>query len=106
MFCEVVGGDEGQDAGLEAFQVVVVAGFDGSIRDGAVYAFGQTVGPGVVRFGQPVLDAVGDTNAVEDMRSKEAAAGPIARCAAETRGSPATSQNVAPCASLRGGGKR
>ena len=35
MFCEVVGGNEGQDVGLDAFQVVIVVRFDGSILDGA-----------------------------------------------------------------------
>ena len=31
-----------------------------------------------MRFGESVLDAIGDANAVEDMRPKEAPAGPIA----------------------------
>src|SRR3954447_14800933 len=62
---EVVGGDEGEDMGLEAFQVFVVERLYGRVVDGPVHALGLAIGPGVVRLGEPMLDAVLPANAVE-----------------------------------------
>jgi hypothetical protein len=53
-----LGGDEGQDMGLEAFQIVVVEDLDRGVLDGAVHALGLAVGPRVIGLGEPVLDAV------------------------------------------------
>lgn len=75
---EVVGGDEGQAMGLQAFQIVVVVGLDRGVLDGAVHSLRLTVGPRVIGLGQPVLDVVGDADAVKDMRAEEAAAGAVA----------------------------
>ena len=69
MLGEVVGGDEAQDMGLEAFQVVVVVDLDRGVFDRAVYSLGLAVGPRVAGLGQPMLDTVGDADAVEDVRT-------------------------------------
>ena len=37
---------------------VIVTAFDGGVLNGAVHPFDLPVGPWMVRFGQPVLDAV------------------------------------------------
>jgi len=67
MFGEVVGGDEGQDMGFQAFQIVIVVDLDGGVLDGAVHPLNLAIRPRMVGFGQPMLDAVGDAGAVEDM---------------------------------------
>ena len=77
MLGEVVGGDEGQDVGLEAFQVVVVVDLDCGVLDRAVHPFGLAVGPRVIGLGQPVLDAMLDADAIEDVRTEQTCAGPI-----------------------------
>ena len=74
---EVVGGDEGQDVGAQGCRVVVVVDLDGRLLDRAIHPLGLAVGPGVVGLGQSVLDAVGDADAVEDVRTEQARAGLI-----------------------------
>jgi hypothetical protein len=69
---EVVGGDEAEHVSLEAFEVVVVEHPDGCFLHSSVHAFGLTVGPGVIRLRQPMLNAMLETNAIEDMWSEEA----------------------------------
>lgn len=78
MLSEVVGREEGEDMRLEALDIGVVEQLDGRILDGAVHAFGLGVGPWMVRLGEPVLDAVLDTDPVENVRAKEPAAGAVA----------------------------
>ena len=72
MFGEVVGGDEAEHVSLEAFEVVVVEGFDGSILHGAVHSLGLAIGPRMIRLRQAGLDAMLKANAIEDVRSEEA----------------------------------
>ena len=72
MFGEVVGGDEAEHVSFEAFEVVVVEGFDGGILHSAVHPLGLTVGPGMIRLRQSMLDAMLKANAIEDMWSEEA----------------------------------
>ena len=74
---EVVGGDEGQDMGLQAVQIVVVEDLDCGVLDRAVHSLGLAVGPRVIGLGQPVLDAVLHADSVEDVGSQEAAAGAV-----------------------------
>jgi hypothetical protein len=62
---ELVGGHEGEDVGLEAFQVLVVEGLHGGVLDGPVHALGLAIGPRIVGFGEPVLDAVLPADAIE-----------------------------------------
>ena len=50
---------------LQAVGGFVVERFGGRVLDSPVYAFGLTVGPGVVGLGQPVPDAVFVAHAVE-----------------------------------------
>ena len=57
MLDEVVGGDEGQDMGLETFQFFVVADPDDGVLDRAVPALCLGIGPWMVRLDEPVLDA-------------------------------------------------
>src|SRR6476660_4645756 len=76
MFGEVVSGDEGHDMGFEIFQVVVMVGLDRSVLDRPVHPLSLAVGPRVVRLGQPVLYGVCHADAIEDVRTEEAALGP------------------------------
>src|ERR671936_298733 len=64
---EVVGRDEGLDVRGEALQRLVVEGLHGGLLDGAVHPLGLTVGPGVIRLGQLVRDAVLAADPVEGM---------------------------------------
>ena len=54
----VVGCHEVGEARPQLVVAVVVEAFDGSLLDGAVHALDLSVGPRVVRFGEPVLDLV------------------------------------------------
>ena len=72
---EVVGSDEGPDMGLETFHIIIVVDLDGGVFDSAVHPLGLAIRPRRARLGQPVLDAVCNTDAVEDMRAEETTAG-------------------------------
>ena len=76
MLGEVVGRDEGQDMRLQACQVLIVEDLNRGVFDRPVHAFGLTVGPGMVRLGQTMLDPVLDADAVEDVRPEELPARP------------------------------
>lgn len=65
MLGEVVGGDEGENVGLEAIEGIVVKGFDRGVFDRSVHALGLTIGPWMVGLGEPVLDIVLAADAVE-----------------------------------------
>ena len=67
MLAEIIGLDEGQDVGLEGLKVRIVEGLDGGLLDGAVHPFGLAVGPGMIGFGELVLDAVLAADTVEDV---------------------------------------
>jgi hypothetical protein len=62
---------------FEAFQVVVVEGFDSGVLNGVVHSLGLTVGPGVIRLRQSMFDAMFMTNAIKDMWPKEASRGAL-----------------------------
>jgi len=72
VFGEVVGGDEAEHVSFEACGVVVVEHPDSGFLYSPVHAFGLTVGPGMIRLRQPMLYAMLETNAIEDMWSEEA----------------------------------
>ena len=78
MLCEVVGCDEGQDMGLKAFQAIVVEDLHRGFLDGSVHSLSLAICPGVIGLSEPMLDAVFDAHAIEDVRAKEAAAGSFA----------------------------
>ncbi|MBB3610508.1 hypothetical protein FHX11_003459 [Rhizobium sp. BK602] len=59
--------------GLETFQAVIVVDLDDGILDCSVHPRGLAVRPWMVGLGQPMLDAVGDADPVEDVRAEEAA---------------------------------
>lgn len=75
---EVVGGHEGQDVGLEAFEIVIVIDFDDRLLDGAAHPLGLAIGPWMIRLGRPMFDTVDDADPVEDARSENAVAGAVA----------------------------
>ena len=56
-------------AGLTAILGFVVEPFHGGILDRAMHAFNLTIGPRMVRFGQPGFDAIGFANHVEALWS-------------------------------------
>jgi len=70
---EVVGGDEAEDMCFQAVDVLVVEDPDGCFLDGSVHPLGLTIGPGMVRFGQSMFDALLKANAIEDVWPEEAA---------------------------------
>ena len=72
MFGKVVGGDKAEHMSFEAFQVVVMEHWMVCFLGRSVYPMGLSVGPGMVRLCQPVLDAMLGTNAIEDRGSEEA----------------------------------
>ena len=49
---------------------VVMIAFDGGLFDCPVHAFDLTVGPGMVRFGQSMLDAVLPADMVEHVHAQ------------------------------------
>src|ERR1017187_8125895 len=57
-FGEVVGGDEVVEVRFSLIVAVVVVAFDGSFFDGSVPAFDLSVSPGVVGFGEAMVDAM------------------------------------------------
>ena len=65
MLGEVVGRDEGQHVGPEAFDVLMVEDLDGGVLDGAVHPFGLAVGLRMVGLGKAVLDAVCQADGIE-----------------------------------------
>lgn len=71
MFGEVVGRHESKDVCFEAFDVAVVEGFDCCVLDGSVHSFGLAVGPGMIRLGQAMLDAMLNADTIEDVWVKE-----------------------------------
>src|SRR5277367_2426934 len=64
-FGEVVSSDEVAEVRTELLMVVGVVALDGSFLDGAVHALHLTVGPGMIGFGQAMVDAVQKTNPVK-----------------------------------------
>ena len=64
----VVGVDEDAEVGLELLVAVVMVSFDGGFLDGPVHPFDLAVGPGMLHFGKPVLDAVLTAAHVEHVR--------------------------------------
>src|SRR5271156_316438 len=55
---EVVSVDEVCEVGLQLLVCVVVVAFDGRFLDRAVHSLDLSVGPGMVDFGEAMLDAV------------------------------------------------
>src|SRR5829696_628544 len=74
---EVVGCDERQHVSLEALQIRVVEHFDRGVLDRAVHPLSLSVGPWVVGFGEPVLDAVLPADPVEDVGAQPSTGRPV-----------------------------
>lgn len=55
---EVVSGDKVSEMGPQLVVAIVVVALDGGFFDGTVHAFHLPVGPGMIRFRQPMFDAV------------------------------------------------
>ena len=68
---EFVDRHEGEDMGFGRFEVRVMEGFDGDFLDSADHALGLSGGPRVVRFGNPVRDAMRAAHAHEHMDAIE-----------------------------------
>lgn len=64
---EVVGFDEVLEVPSQLVVAVVVEALDGGVLDGAVHPLHLSVGPRMIDFGEPVLDAVLVANPVEDV---------------------------------------
>src|SRR3954470_3327022 len=55
---EVVGGDEVIEVTFKLLMTVVVIALDGGLLDGAVHSLDLAIRPGMIDFGETVLDAV------------------------------------------------
>ena len=64
---EVVGHEEGMDVRFELSVRAVMVALDGRLLEGSVHPLDLTIGPRMVGFGQPMLDAVGMAKPVEHM---------------------------------------
>jgi Transposase DDE domain len=69
-FGEVVGGDEVAEVGSQLVVSVIVVALNCGLFDGAVHPLHLTVVPGMIRFGEPVVDAVQKTGPVKRMAAK------------------------------------
>ena len=69
-FGEIVSSDEVVEVNQQLVMTVVVIALDGRFLDGSVHAFYLPVGPGMIRFCQPMFDAVQQTDPVKGMSAK------------------------------------
>src|ERR1700757_1517850 len=67
---EVVGSEEVAEVNAQLLMAVVVVALNRGFFDGAVHTLDQAVSPGMVRFGQPVVDAMPKTDPVKRMAAK------------------------------------
>jgi hypothetical protein len=61
-FGEIVSSDEVVEVSQQLVMTVVVIALDGRFLDGSVHAFYLPVGPGMIRFCEPMFDAVQQTD--------------------------------------------
>ena len=64
-FCEVVASDEVAEVSAQLVMAFIVIALDGGLFDGAVHPLDLSVGPGGIRFGKTVVDAVQKTDPVK-----------------------------------------
>lgn len=64
-FGEIVRGDEVLQVCAELLVIVVVVSLHGGFFDGPIHAFDLPVGPGMIGFGEAVIDAVQKTDSVK-----------------------------------------
>ena len=69
-FGEIVGSDEVAEMSAQLVVAVVVVALNGGFFDGAVHTLDLAVSPGMVRFGEPVVDAMPKTDPVKRMAAK------------------------------------
>ena len=69
-FGEVVGSDEVAEVNAPLVMAVVVVALNRGFFDGAVHTLDLAVGPGVVRFGKSVVDAMRQAGPIEGMPAK------------------------------------
>jgi hypothetical protein len=66
-FREVIGHQEGLQMLFQVVMGLVVIRFHGGVSRRVVHAFYLAIGPGMVGFGEPMVDAVLLTDAITDM---------------------------------------
>jgi hypothetical protein len=69
-FGKIVSSDEVVEVSSQLVMTVVVIALDGGLLDRSVHAFYLPVGPGMIRLGQPMFDAVQQTDPVKGMSAK------------------------------------
>lgn len=74
---EIVGGDEGQNMGLQAVQFVLVLDLDRSVLARAVHSLGLAIGPSIVMLGKRVLDVAVGADSAKDVTAGGAASGAV-----------------------------
>src|ERR1700757_3562568 len=67
---EVVGSEEVAEMNAQLVMAVVVVALNRGFLDGAVHTLDLAVSPGMVRFGEPVVDAMQQAGAIEGMAAK------------------------------------
>src|SRR5215470_6625761 len=73
---EIVGADEVIEVTFKLLMTVVMVALDGGFLDGAVHSLDLAIGPGMIDFGETVLDAVFSASQGEHV-SDELRGGPI-----------------------------
>ena len=69
-FGEVVSSDEVAEGGSQLVVAVIVVALNRSLFDGAVHPLHLPISPGMIRFSEPVIDAVQKTDPVKGMAAK------------------------------------
>src|ERR1700757_2744769 len=69
-FGEVVGSDEVAEMNAQLVMAVVVVALNRGFLDGACHTLDLAVSPGMVGFGEPVVDAMQQAGAIEGMAAK------------------------------------
>jgi hypothetical protein len=69
-FGEGVSSDEVAEVGTQLVVAVIVVTLNCGLFDGAVHPLHLTVGPGMIRFGEPVVNVVQKTDPVKRMAAK------------------------------------
>ena len=69
-FGEIVGSDEVAEVISQLVMAVVVVALNRSFLKGAVHALHLAIGPGMIRFSEPVLDTMAAAHSIEGMTAK------------------------------------
>lgn len=70
-FAKVVGIEEGSEMLLELSMSIVMIGSHGGFLDGAIHAFDLAIGPGMIGFGQAMIDIMASAGRFKGMSPED-----------------------------------